>query len=460
MIPILYDKNETAFSRNGLGRLRDAISATVTEERNGIYECSFEYPVDGVNYDLIQIGRIIGVTHDDSEDIQPFDITSYTRPINGIVTFHCTHLSYRQNYLTATGSNINSLSNAFALLSNAAPSNPFTYWTDKTSSGYLAAADGLPKTVRSLLGGVEGSILDVYGGEYEWDKWTVKLHGNRGEVKDFSIRYGVNMLNYNEDLDISGTYSSCIPYWTDGTNTIIGDRQDSLNPTVTGRGECVPLDVSDRFDSKPTKAQVEAMGQTVMAEKDSTVPSQTIKVEFVRLQDMGYENLENLLACRLCDSINVVFPDYNTSSPFKIVKTVWNVLADRYDSMELGQLSTTLAEALGISSDNSSSSSGKIDFTKAYNQDNGYSVAVSSLAAGTYQGISIELGNIEPNKYPILNGINIYNNSNAARIHTLGHYVYQSDNKWYAYVKMRNDWSSAVTNFKVEAMIAWITLKG
>ena len=389
MIPILYEANEVAFTSNGLGRLRDCISCVVTEERNGIYECDFEYPVDGAKYDLIQIGRIVGVSHDDSvtsreiiyndaltdeqgehlmdeqgftftasvtrtitdSDIEPFDIVSFTRPINGIVTFHCVHISYRQSYMTATGTNINSLADAFDLLANAEPNNPFIYWTDKTSTGYLASADGVPKSVRSMLGGIEGSILDAYGGEYEWDKFTVKLHANRGQQRDFTIRYGVNMLDYNEEMDSSGTYMSCVPYWTDGTNTVVGDRQDSYGSTVTGRGECVPLDVSDKFETQPTKAQVEAMGLSVMNAKNTGIPSQNIHIEFARLQDMGYEDLSSLLSCGLCDTINVVFPYYNTTGKFKIVKTTWNVLENRYESMELGDLSTTLAEALGISSE-------------------------------------------------------------------------------------------------------------
>lgn len=348
MIPILYEKDETLFISNGLGRLREMISAVVTEERNGVYELDFEYPVTAEDFNDIQIGRIIGVTHDDTDDVQPFDIVSFTRPIDGVVTFHCTHISYRQSYLTVTGSNINSLASAFALLRTATPTNPFTYKTDKASTGYMASADGIPKTVRSVLGGIEGSILDAYGGEYEWDKFNVILHSARGIDRDFSIRYGVNMLDYNEELDIAGTYMSCVPYWTDGTNKVIGSRQDSNNTTITGRGECVPLDVSDKFENKPTKAQVEAMGLSVMNSKSSTVPSQNIHVEFVRLQDLGYEGLENLFQCRLCDTVNVVFPYYNTSGRFKIVKTVWDVLADRYESMELGDLSVTLAEALGI----------------------------------------------------------------------------------------------------------------
>lgn len=352
MIPILYNSNEVGFASNGLGRLRDCISCTVTEERNGIYECDFEYPVEGAHYDDISVGRIVGVTHDESNDVQPFDIVSYSKPIDGIVTFHAVHVSYRQSYLTVTGSNINSLADAFTLLGNATPDNPFTYSTDKSSTGYLGCMDGTPRTVRQTLGGIEGSILDAYGGEYEWDKWTVNLWSNRGQMRDFTIRYGVNMLDYNEEYDSSGCYSSCIPYWTDGTTTIVGDKQTTTGITPSGREQCIPLDVSDKFEDQPSKAQVEAMGLSVMNGQNPTIPAQNITVSFVRLQDMGeFTNIKNLLECRLCDTIKVVFPDFNSSGNFKIVKTVWNVLTDKYDEMELGELSTTLSEALGISND-------------------------------------------------------------------------------------------------------------
>lgn len=350
MIPILYDKNETAFVSNGLGRLRDCISCLVPEERNGIYECDFEYPVNGAHYDEIQVGRIIGVTHEESDDIQPFDIKGYTKPIDGVVTFHCVHVSYRQSYITVTASNINTLTDAFTALQTTEPANPFSYTTDKTSSGFASVFDGLPKSVKSVLGGVEGSILDAYGGEYEWDRFNVRLWSARGVDRNFSIRYGVNMLDYEEELDTSGTYYKCIPYWTDGTNKVVGSVQTASGVTVTGRDECVPLDVSDKFESKPTKAQVEAMGLQLMNQQNPMVPKQNIHVEFVRLQDMGFEWLDSLYECKLCDTVRVVFPDYQTESRFKIVKTVWNVLEDRYESMELGDLSVTLAEALGVSS--------------------------------------------------------------------------------------------------------------
>ena len=349
MIPILFDKTETAFTSNGIGRLRDCISCIVTEERNGIFECDFEYPMDGANYDLIQVGRIVGVRHDESSDIQPFDIVSFTKPIDGVVSFHCVHISYRQSYLTFTASNVNTLADAFTALGTAEPTNPFTYWTDKSSLGYCGCMDGTPRTVRQALGGIEGSILDAYGGEYEWDKWQVKLHSARGQYRDFSIRYGVNMLDYNEEYDSSGCYSTCIPYWTDGTTTVVGDKQTSGGVNPSGREQCVPLDVSEKFEDQPTKAEVEAMGLSVMTSQNPTVPSQNITVSFVRLQDMGeFADYQNLLQCKLCDTINVIFPDFNSSGQFKIVKTVWNVLTSKYDEMELGDLSISLSEALGI----------------------------------------------------------------------------------------------------------------
>ena len=350
MIPILYESTETEFESNGLGRLRDCISCIVTEERNSIYECDFEYPVGGHNYDQIRLGRIIAVEHDDTNDIQPFDIVSMTRPINGIVQFHAVHISYRQSKMVASGTDINSLSDAFDMLSNATPFNPFVYVSDEDQTGYMAAADGTPRSVRQLLGGVEGSILDTYRGEYEWDKWRVILHQNRGTEKDFTIRYGVDLVDYNEETDYSESYSSVIPFWKGADSSVVGGIVVALGTTYNGREECVPLDLTDKFETQPTTAQLESYAQSYIDSSNCLLPKQSITVDFVRLADsIEYQALTNLYRCSLCDTIKVDFPMYNTQGRFKIVKTVYNVLREKFDEMELGTLSTTLSEALGIS---------------------------------------------------------------------------------------------------------------
>lgn len=358
MIPILYEKDETAFENNGLGRLRDCISCVVTEERNGIFECDFTYPVDGANFDLIQVGRIIAVVHDDIGSIQPFDIVSYTKPIDGIVTFHAVHISYRQSEYTVTMGNTNTLSEAFAALERAdpfTPGNPFNYSSDFDSTGYLAAADGTPRTVRQMLGGIEGSILDTYGGEYKFDVWTVYLLDQRGVDRDFTIRYGVNLLDYTEEADIQGTYNACIPYWK-GTNdsgqetVVVGAMVDSGLMTASGRTICVPFDLTEKFESVPTPLELAALAENIMLTKRPNEAVKTITVDFIRLQDSEeYAGYADLLQCNLCDTINIVFPEYNMQGRFKIVKTVYDVLMEKYTEMGLGTLSTTLAEALGIS---------------------------------------------------------------------------------------------------------------
>ena len=352
MIPILYKSNETAFVSNGLGRLRDCMTCEVTEERNGIYELDFTYPVDGVNFDLIQPGRIVAVTHDDTGDVQPFDIVSFSKPISGVVTFHAVHISYRLSSMVAWSTGINSLTSAMNLLNNISGSS-FSFSANFTRNGYMAAGDGVPRSVRQLLGGIEGSILDTYGGEYLFNRWHVLLQKSRGRVRDLTIRYGVNLLDYNEEADYQGTYTSVVPYWTgtDGAKQVVvrGSRVDSGLTPYNGRRQVVPLDLTDKFESKPTAAQLETAAATYMTANQPNLPVKNIAVDFFRLQDTpDYADLASLLTCQICDTINVIFPMYNMQGRFKIVKTVWDVLADRYTSMELGNLSTSLAEALGI----------------------------------------------------------------------------------------------------------------
>ena len=282
---------------------------------------------------------------------------SYSKPINGIVTFHAVHVSYRTSGIIAQAQNINSLDDAFrAMVETAQPSDEmqFTFNADFESTGYMAAFDNIPRSIRQLLGGIDGSVLDTYGGEYEFDKFNITLHSARGVMRDFTIRYGVNMLDFTDDTDYQGVYTSCLPYWKGADDTgaevvVFGQRVDSGAASYNGRNICAALDLSDKFETQPTTEQLESMAQTYMNSNQTFLPHQSIKVDFVRLQDMGFEGFDNLLQCNLCDTIRVEFPDYSMSGVFKIVKTVWDALEERYTAMELGTLSVSLADALGIS---------------------------------------------------------------------------------------------------------------
>lgn len=418
MIPILFEKDAYIFNTNGIGRLRDCISCTVTEERNGIYECDFEYPVDGARFEDIQIGRIIVVEHDDSGNIQPFDIVSYSKPINGVVTFHAVHISYRlSKVVVSIDPPVNNLTDAINGLGTYVPYDytNFSFDQEFNASGTMAAADGVPRSVRQMIGGVEGSILDTYGGELEFDGFRVYFYRARGVDRNLTIRYGVNLMEYDEEMDNSETYSACVPFWkgTDGT-LVKGSLVDSGQYTITERVEAVALDLSQSFQTKPTAAQLETLARSMMTSGKTAQPKQSINVSFVQDPD---PQLAALQVCRLCDRVRVEFPRYGMSGMFKIVKVVWNVLGERYEEMDLGALSTTLSEALGISND-LSSGTGLMDADGVVYQDYALTFSYSSGTVGT-RGAEVTADGAKSGYKPVSATIiagNTYYSSYVARV--------------------------------------------
>lgn len=375
MIPILYDYAEKRFTTNGVGRLSDCISCTVTEERNGIYECEFTYPITGEHYSEIKEGMVIGVTHDESGDIQPFDIYAHQAPIDGVVTFNAHHVSYRLSNVVVMPFTASTPTAAFSgIESNTANDNPFTFWTDKTGSGEFKVEK--PDYVRAVLGGQQGSVLDAFGGgDYEWDRFTVKLYAHRGSNTQVQIRYGKNLSDITEKTDTSDTYNAIVPFWAsnDGALVTLPEKvivysgatlyetnltthnqviiRDHLgNPiTVTYQQiNAVPLDMSSDFQEQPTENELRTAAISKFNASQAWLPQQNIDVDFVQLwQTEEYKNYAPLQRVKLCDTVSVFYDALGVNAvDMRVVKTVWNVLLDRYDSIELGQLSSTLAQTI------------------------------------------------------------------------------------------------------------------
>ena len=357
MIPILFEKTDTNFTTNGLGRLADCIRAVAYEERNGIYEVEFDYPVTGVLFSEIQEGRIIACTHDEQGDVQPFDIYRRTEPINGVVTFYAHHISYRLSGITVKPFTAGSCVEALQKIkSQSVNPNPFTFWTDKSVTANLVS--DVPKSAKGMLVGEEGSILDVYGtGEYEFDKFSVKLYLHRGQDTNISIRYGKNLIDYTNEYDVSDAYTAVVPYWLGD----VSEGEESVSRLVmlpelfissghdvpSGREVVVPMDLSDEFEEPPTEAELRSRAQSRLAASDAWLPNQTVTVDFVQLwQTDEYKEFAPLQRLRLCDTCGVFVPMYNTSLRAKVIRTEYNVLLDRYDRMELGDKPTTYSSVI------------------------------------------------------------------------------------------------------------------
>ena len=357
MIPILYGKNETSFTTNGLGRLAECLKCVVTEERNGTYELEFDYPVSGLFYSELINGcddntdRVtVGVIHDDHHDIQPFDVYSYSAPINGIVTFYAHHISYRLSRIVVNPYTAESPASAITGLSTyAAVTNPFSFWTDKTGGSTFYV--DVPTDARSLLCGSEGSILDVYGkGEYQFDKFDVKLYLNRGTNTGVTIRYGKNLADITKEIDVSSEYNTIIPYWKGSV-----DEQDVVVYTTPIRSSNAPSamptlaiahDFSSDFDGQPTAEQLENIALSYLDNNTPWVNTHNIKVDFVALwQTAEYDDYSLLQRVSLCDTVSVFYPELGViADEQKVIKTEYDVLLERYNSIEIGDRKTTFGE--------------------------------------------------------------------------------------------------------------------
>lgn len=344
MIPILYESTETQFTSNGLGRLVDTISATVTEERNGVYELEFEYPISGEKYDLIKEGRIVAVTHDETGDVQPFVLYKRTATIDGKVKFNAHHLSYRLSNIVVKPFTASGIVDAMAqIVPNSMNPNPFVFWTDKVVTSQFE--NETPRSVRSLLGGERGSLLDVFGkGEYEFDKWTVKLHLNRGQDSGVTIRYGKNLSDITQEIDASGYFNAVAPYWKGEDETVT--LPDLVVLEDVDEIRAVPLDLTNEFENAPTQAELRDMAQTRLENSSGINISENIKADFVQLwQTEEYKDYAPLQRVRLCDTVTIIYEPLGVYSiQKKVIKVKWNVLLDRYDEIELGDSQVTLAD--------------------------------------------------------------------------------------------------------------------
>lgn len=356
MNPILFSENSTTFTTNGIGRLSDAISCVVTEERNGQYELEMEYPIDGQHFGDIGIRSIIGAVPCDGGSIQAFRVYKMTKPISGRVKINAQHISYDLSKNTSMPFSITSSPSACSqalagLKSHAVETCPFTFWTDVTTAG--SYSQSAPASIKSRLGGVEGSILDQFGGEYEWDNFTVKLHRQRGslaELNGLTLRYGKNITDITQEENIASTATGAVPYWQDYEGDLVTLPEQAVYSQYASRYSqhlTVPLDLSEKFDDKPTVEALRAAANVVVNAADFGLPKVSIEVSFVALwQTEEYKDIAPLQRVKLCDEVTVSFEKLGVDVTAKVVKTVYDVLAERYQSIQIGSVRSNLAMTL------------------------------------------------------------------------------------------------------------------
>ena len=351
MKPILFASDATNFTTNGLGRL-DCHECKVTEERNGQFELEMTIAESALHANQIEMTSIIVARASQGSGLQAFRVYRITKPLNGVFKVYANHISYQLSLIPTMPFSVVASAHACedtldGLVSNAVEACPFTFTTDVTT--VASYAQSTPASIRSRLGGVQGSVLDQFGGEYEWDNYDVTLHENRGvTTPTVTLRYGKNITDLNQEENIANTITGIVPFWADNEGHLVTLPEKVVNSSHASDypfKRTVPVDFSDDFEEQPTEAQLRTKAQAYVT--GIGVPVVSIKLSFVNLADTEeYKDVAPLQSVNLCDVINVQFEKYGITTTAKIVKTVYDVLGEKYESLEIGSLRSSLAATI------------------------------------------------------------------------------------------------------------------
>jgi phage minor structural protein len=361
MMPILYTKNESTFTHNGIGFLKDATKCTVTEERNGSYECSLQYPITGQWYDQITEGCIIKAKANDTSEPQLFRIYKSSKPLKGIVTYSAEHISYDLNGIPTLGFSVKNVTPQAAItraIQDAGLPSAFTAISDISTLNSSTILT--PCSVRAILGGQAGSVLDVWGGEFEFDNFVVKLHKHRGSDRGVSIEYGKNLKDLKQEANIADCYTHLMPYARysqdgEGDEKIevyvyLSEKVLPLNNAENiGHSKAYIMDFTDRFGEGEavTEEALRAKATAYAAAAELGVPKVNITVSFIQLwQTEEYKNIAPLERVMMCDTVAVRFSKLGVTARAKVIKTTYNTLEEKYDSVELGDAKSSFADTV------------------------------------------------------------------------------------------------------------------
>lgn len=345
MTPVLFGAGAATYETQGLGALADALTCEISEELNGEYELEMTYPVSGRRYADLKNRCIIVAKPDPYRGEQPFRIYRITRPLNGVITVYARHISYDLSGVPVTPFTAASAAAAMqALASHAAVSSPFSFWTDISSGASVAVA--VPTSTRAVLGGTDGSILDTYHGEYEWDGFTVRLRSHRGQDNGVRIAYGKNLTDIQQDENIADLATGVIGYWAGSDGTLVQTGVVDA-PGTYNFDRVITVDFSSDFEEQPSTLQLTQRVQQYISDNSIGVPDVSISVSWVNLEQYsGYEGLSLLERVSLGDTVTVEFPPLGVEATARVVKTVYDVLRDRYVSADIGSVQANIADTI------------------------------------------------------------------------------------------------------------------
>lgn len=345
MIPRLV--NTYPFTGTGI-TLTDTISCKVTEERNGAFELEMVVATTTPYFEEIKEGRYILAKPNHTQGAQAFEIYEISRPINQRVTIRAHHISYRLSFIPVEPFSCTGITDTLnGLVSNSLETNPFTFTTTITNeqSTYNQTA---PASIRSRLGGTEGSVLDVFGGEYVWDNLTVSLLLHRGQNNGVQLRVAKNISALEQTTNLENVVTGALPYWSNenGTVNLYGDIQYNSHVNDYDYKRTVLLDLSEQFETTPSSTQLNTAAQQYVNRNNLGIVNTNIKLSFVDLADTDEYEGSPLERVNLCDTVSVIYNPLSITFQAKAIRLTYDVLAERTLEVEIGDARSTITKTI------------------------------------------------------------------------------------------------------------------
>ena len=344
---ILYDTNELEFKTLGIGVLRDAIKVSVTEELNGLFELTMEYPIDGHLFNELKFTRIICCKSSPYSKPQPFRIYSISTPINRTVTINAAHISYDLSGFIVDPFSATNLDETIAGLKNKVYGDcPFEYVHTVNESGNVNVSE--PKSVRSVLG---EHVSKAYQPDFTFDGLTVIMEDKRGVDTGVDVVYGKNLIDINQEENNTNVYTGVYPFWRDDEdNVAVLTERVIKTPGTWKYTKIYPLDLSNEFNAMPTQEEMKAFAETYIEVYSLGIPEISLSISVLQLNGTNYEREMLTGKINLGDTITVQFPDAKVNAKARCIKTVYDPSQDRYETLELGDAVRTLADSIISSS--------------------------------------------------------------------------------------------------------------
>lgn len=350
MTPILLSNLNTK-----IAFLKDALRCEVTEERNGIYECVLEYPTAGRDFAEISAGRYIKVSPNPTADPQLFKIYSVSKPIMGTVTMNCEHVSYalsRYPIKSIAKEKTTALVAMNRILSaaNEHTENAYNFSAEYCDIDTVTNFSAGCCSARAALGGIDGSVLDCFGGEYEFDNLKIKLHKARGKDNGITIRYGKNMTEMKLTMSVENSYTGLFPYVINDDQYVYLSEIVQHVENKTGIEERILfMDFSSYFENEEEKNEANLRKHVTeyLSNNDINAVDGSMTVSMIDLSKTAHSRLvPSLETVSLCDTVKVINSLMNVTVSMKVIKTVYDSLGEKYVSLELGTPRADFADVI------------------------------------------------------------------------------------------------------------------